>query len=1775
MGSLPVPSDASAAGDENAELDSPFSPTQQEKEATKVAETTPRKPCSRWVDPDRREWVRLARSSSTPRKRVISDEHWKKKKKPPPRYGNQQPIEDMKQEKRPSEVSRYVSSATEKRERRQGRKQARPRAENGTFRDRMAELEAETTLPPSRGSSVKDEAVLLSDLESGVDDDLPRKLEVRVPPKQSVQEPRRSLGVSAPTKDEPVRQRHRTETLDKSPTTLQGPFEPGSGSTRSRKGGLISQAKERLTRNESVPPSSNRLPSIEAWLDEQPDPFVDSNPEPVEIPAPLKTRPKKQKVEVAPENIEDPNKIWNYIESEDHKPEHVSSSRRRRRRRTRRSQEATDSGTPEITESSNMTAKGLSNSPTPQDKTNVPKEESPSGLKRRGARALRARTGSAPIKEISPTYKIEPTVDAQIPPAKAEVEVPLLAEEQPKPLRSCPPTGPHRLSTIASVETFESQAEGVDESDKLAGDIKGLQRRLTTHEDLMSVLSLPRVGGSIKSARSIRTARSRISTATLGEVFEELEADESKYMRELKTLVDGVIPVLLQCVLSKSDSAAAAGLFSSSSSARDDLNFTKPIFDMGVALERLKTLHKRIPNRDLNSLLSWAQSAHKVYLEYLRAWRLGFQDVIVNLAPPEGHTETEVDEGMARDENGDVINSNGEKVDVAYLLKRPLVRIKNLSKVFARLKILKPSSKSALVASDYDDLIKTARRRSNDEKSRLEDEAAANIDPTKARDLRTLAVLSGVRVDKSRKVKARDCFSLTVHHSSGQRIDCQIELFLRQNQPGLTAGGDLLICEVENRGKWLLFPPFETSSVSTRYGDIGGEIIVMVRGLTSSVRSWHELLVLKTDDIETASEWVNMLGTHPMPPKLNRSSSFMKAAGITSLLQDSGISKERASLVPRAPAPAEIDIPIGEPSVIGSEDHERPRTAPDVHDYQKPTPYPASIVSSERSLPQLPHDKDAKALPTPPQSSVDYGDTAHGHTTSDSSSPALRRARGATKKPVPRDGIAPSSRPSTGSTILSGESKPSDGHRKISRTDRASREWMSSPEVQRARSDERDEDHPSGLREDSPDRSHQRPLYHRAISSTPSKELPTIPRLRGGTPPSTPLTESIRDQWSALSSGAKKLKHEKKPTRGEPIEDHAGPQRSHPAIPFTDDLPMPPPHRSRSPSPSPVEDGEATPLPPPHRLSEYPERAKPIPALGPQTPLSPRLNRRDERRSSSPLKHEYAPSTESDSSESDDESVASSTSNTSEDATLETRDVPTPLLSLRTPDMRRTSNVPPPASLPDLPAATVAPSSSASQAPYRTVPHVSHLTNAPTSRTIATLYSWSDKGMWESLYENECSIVVSPGLIEAFEMSAAHSHSRAANEDGTVFDGSSGKDSNGLGSEPLVAFELNPLVPLRRGTALDISIRPESCKESKDKTSANIMFRSRNAEECEALYAMINQARINNPTWVAQSARPRPMPHGTFNTGPGSARHSRWGWLGFGSRGRRSSYRASSAPMSGPPSLDGVSETSVGSMHSALSALRRFSVAGSRGRGMFNLNRSSVIRRNGRFGTSGATSLYSSSTGTTRTGGSGSGANSPVPSQVALGPVGTDHPTPPAAAIPKGTVNNMKIRLYVRESAAKWRDMGAGRLSVMPAPVILNGIVDGTTTPVDNDLSPPGTAGGSRPPSTSVVGQPGQSREPRLPSSNHTPHRVHGNGNEKRILIVGKTKGETLLDVTLHESCFERIARTGIAVSVWEEHEEVSKEGGVVGGKGTTYMVQMKGEAEAAWVFSMVGRLRY
>ena len=1664
-------------------------------------ETTPkRSSAQKFVDPKNREWIReKQRSTSTPRKRVVSDDNWKK------RYGSPREARSTPATPQPDATKRTPPRKASERAERRGRRSegiAREREyKYTTANDDDDSVRVAATIPGSRNYLMEHDDIVV-EIESTIPDSgriSPPVVFPKISPGSKQRPSRKSREKpNTPPEAEDDRNRRKSSYAE----ALEAPSE--SIETSSGKfGSLRSKAKQLFTKSDAAPVSAPRVPTIEAWLNETPDPFVDTNEPAVDVPAPLNTKPRRRKFSAGPEGSERAQRVLAEEDLADSPGKRDSDRRRRRGTRPSLDKENQEPGT--------STQKETEHVYTPQrtslaDEREAAREMSPSTLRRRNARGHRSKSRPRSAN-IASGFQEPHSPETSSPITSPPAEDPFT--DYGAKTRPFPPTGGHQLSTIASMETFSSKLDSIPHEDMLANGPNELKRRLTTNDDLMSVLSLPRTSSKkIRSARSIRTPRGEMKKESVAHILQILADDENKYMRELKTLVDGVIPVLLQCILSKSEMNAAAGLFGGLGT--DNAAVTKPVMDMGIALERLKSLHKRVPLRDTESLLSWAQGAHKVYEQFIGSWRMGFQDVIVNLAPAEDekYSESKSEGGMARDAEGDVIDSDGKKVDVAHLLKRPLVRLKHLAKVFQQLNEANPSSRTANVYNDYQNLVELARRRSNEERGRLEDEAAASIDPTKARDTRSLAIMTGVTIETIRRVKARDYFNLTLHHSSGQRIDCRVELLMRDNRSEHDLGGDLLLCEVDDKSRWLLFPPVLSQCLSARLGDNPGEIILMIRGTSPYGQEWHELLSLHNEDEQTCQEWVQMLGQDPMPPKLFRSQSFINRQKETSRGVNGGFVTSQLN---RTPSPTDIEVPIGEPSVLSVNEkrrvspsqmwfnaHNPPSSPRNDRDSQTPIstkrssnvnrkPLPSQQVGTTSSLPaspETPHTprgaqySSLPSSPIPSQTTAERRQSRHEETTSTYGAPNSSRydQRGVYERVTEH-------RSNYDSSFLPKSPEPNHS---ISPDDGGNKHERPAPSGQ------------------------QRPGYSRATSSTPSKELPTLPRIRGNGPSSTtPLTDTIRDQWASLSGVSPQSSKNTSPNHRSPVTTKgAGVQHEEP----------PPPPAHKSPTPSQVS------------FSNTPKL---------KHKQSPRAEKDRRRRSSSPLKHEYAPSTASKSPSDSEDALSDSTSDTSDDD-LEGNDI-VGSLPLFTSGKRKSFGVP--SSRPTLASTSLAPSESASQAPFRRVPAHDPRKSA---KTIATAFYWSDKGSWNPIHPDECSIVVTPGLIEAFEMTAAHSG--AKDQDSGLSSGSTLEISSSTTSKPLIGLELTPLVPLRRGTALDISIRSPPVEGSKFRSSNNIMLRSRNVEECDALYAMINHARINNPTYIAlQNARPSYQPPVTFNTGStqgarhsqSSKRSSTW-FFGGGGNENKPSYRASSAPSG--PSMAGASENSVGTISSAI---RRLS-----GSSMFNISRSAVLKKPGGPG-AGSASLYSSSSGGT---GNGSGSSTPIPG---------------IGSASMGGVNNLKIRLYIREDQTKWRDMGAARLTVLP----------GVAGPAPMSPDPSSTPGQISSPPLSASDQPlpliqPSNRGPRLPSSTHSPHRIHGDGREKRILITSSKKTNTamtLLDVCLGESCFERVARTGIAISVWEEREEgVAKEGGVVGGKGRLFMVQCGGEGVAGWVFGVV-----
>ena len=1688
-------------------------------------------------DTDRNSDSRITRrAGSAPAKRVVSDGHWRKRKSPPKSSSTSRLGRDVDPARAQADSRIKVNLVSEHRQVRTKEKEDRRKLpETDCNPEEHSNL---LSVTPTGSRRQSDRSRRRHDVSPRVlmEEESTSECEHGSPTEQQQigrksSGPGKSLhGGSSATKDMARRHRRISQRSECESAPLEQSAK-GKGSIKSEKGNILSQvfSDSRKLFAKQAPESviTPRIPSIEAWLESTSDPFVDADGPTIEDIPLMKISHQKSK---PPEQVpvpEDPNQIWNRLDTKEGTRRAISTSTKKRR--VPSSAIYRDNPFPLDFDSGSGFSGGLGSTTASKfvDIAQVQTEPSPPTLKRRAARksiSSPLRDRQSPVSASISTGDHNVKEDHLSPPSSSSVEGSDLSARPPdlSIKRPFPSTSQHRLSTIASVETCNTRAreavvplasrnlskaprEGLVEDDAtlsnrqdriLRNSLKSTNSHLTKHADLISVLSMPGAGSkSIRSARSIRTNRTRLEAATIEDLMQELATDEGKYMRELVTLVDGVIPVLLSCVLSKSDSATAAGLFQPSSPAREDSNFTRPIIDMGIALERLRTLHKRIPQTDPSAFLTWAHGAQRVYTEYLKAWRLGFQDVVVNLAPATtaasaSSSEPNLDQGLPRDEQGDVINGDGEKVDVAFLLKRPLVRLKYLAKSMKGISFVRPSAEATGLATKYLGLVEAARLRANEERARLEDEAAANIDATRSRDPRTLAPLSGVSVDRECSVRARDHFDLALQHSSGQCIDCRVELLLRDEAADAAKGGDLLICEVDNSGRWLLFPPISSDLVSARNGDTKGEIVVMIRGIGSDGAQWQEVFSLSNEQEQVGFEWVQMLGLQPVPPSIIRSHSFVGRTRRNQNAQEHPLSDHLMSgalISPtksRNPIPREIDVPFGEQA---SQESKRWVNSPNSLGLQSPgrdvrlevideMTDKASVRGLSNNVDKI---NDLRSLPSQNRA-IDFCASEH-----------LIKAPRNFKEAL---GLS-------GSSAMSGLRRtkakriskhlacsPTSPKPKSSRYDSDS--YLSSPEHSEvnARLDERptSTDSPEVISFESsvrPSRNHGSIPESQTTgpggvpleASTPSMDLPNIPKVRRAIPPVTSGIDTVEEPvWSTPAEGKSALPSPK------PTEEHLSPSYQ---------------HSKRDPTTMSI---------PAHSSSK-----------GGQYNLSKARvlehSRHRNRRSSSPLKHEYEPSTASESlSDSGASTVehheVSSITDSSDDEGIEDGDVPTPLMPLGA--IKRISKVPQRPSSLSTPEGTLKPSDSASQAPYKTVPPQPK----KSAKTIALIFTWSETGSWQSLHPDECSIVITPGLIEAFEMSAAHSNSKPLSACAPIVDAAKfAEDASTLtsqikeiqGQRPLVALELTPLVPLRRGTALDISIRSPPTANSQINSGNNIMFRSRNPEECEALYSLINHSRIHNPTYIAlQNAR------GPFASGSSypsaidrrlssKATNTRSSW--FGGFGRSPSYRASSART---PSI-APSESSVGSMSSAFSALKRFGRAG--GGGMFNISLSTITSRDG--AASGSESVCTSSDNST-----GSGAATLI--------------APGMIANRDGSLGlkDAKIRLYIRETASRWRDMGSARLTI---------------------LQPERTVPGSDGRPVNVGGQPQGS-------------------HEKRILVHGKTRGEVLLDAQLGESCFERVARTGIAVSVWEdvvgpngEVGVVGAVGGVAGGRAKVYMIQV------------------
>jgi hypothetical protein len=891
-------------------------------------------------------------------------------------------------------------------------------------------------------------------------------------------------------------------------------------------------------------------------------------------------------------------------------------------------------------------------------------------------------------------------------------------------------------------------------------------------------------------------------------------------------------------------------------------------------------------------------------------------------------------------------------------------------------------------------------------------------------------------------VYAKDFFDFGLSHSSGQRIDCRVELLFRDKPHEKSDFGDVLICEVDSIGRWLLFPPIELSRISARTGDAKKELVVMIRGIESS-KSWHELFTLKSADEETATEWMQMLGLSPRPPHLQHPKassipilSLVAPVESAESLQN-GLSSPNSTT---APGPSESDVPIGE------------RRRRDEH------------LRASKTYNGQPRASTAKSSPLSPQYS---GHPKGGETTFSEDEPrdlndAMERAGKMASSDLRR---AKAERYHSCDISLSPVTPPSDDFARNSDANlqhKSKRTPSLGPTSGASRPGDVDSTTPR--------------LYS---SKLPSAEMPPIPKHR-----KTPQTSTNED-------------------KSLPLEDSTRPRD-----PFKAE-------HARSPQKQVLEkDDEAPPPPPPPHKTPSPISLKASPVLAQPTSTV------KTRRSSSPLKHEYQPSNASGLSSASDESDPGELGDSSDSSEEELEAVD---LTMPPEDPGRLRNkLSPAGSFYSLSSASLAPSNSASQVPFHGARPESNIT---TTKVVATISCWSDKGRWVDLHPQDCSIVVSPGLIEAYAMSAYLSSNTVAG-DNVLSSGSSDANTD-RATRPLVSLELTPIVPLRQSNALDIEIRSPPTAKSSFECTHTVRFRSRTLQECSTLYAAIHKARMENPVYMKLEQERIVNAYGKQlleETAGGNRRRS---WFG-----RSKSYRASTRAPS-----DTVSDNSTNSFASAISRLRSIGVIGA-----FNIDKSSIgTSQGGPSGTSsGATSVYTGSTNS-----ASSGITPPrTPSSPSTAMTGTSN------VVSFGS-SDLKIRLYLNVTPSKWSDLGGGFLTVTHPPR------------------------GMRSASSLYHGVEKRIIVTKKQSTKRTLSRkLQGSGSPK-----GEEPGavQVILDVVLGGACFSRQGVVGIVMNVWEDirgdNGEVGKVAAIGGVSGRTrrWMFHFASAAETAWVFSLVG----
>ncbi|EPS41324.1 hypothetical protein H072_4803 [Dactylellina haptotyla CBS 200.50] len=1405
-------------------------------------------------------------------------------------------------------------------------------------------------------------------------------------------------------------------------------------------------------------------------------------------------------------------------------------------------------------------------------------------------------------------------------------------------------------------------------------------RRYKSTADLISILSERRPSSarakSIRSVRSVRSAKSGrtrsirsvknkvvVGTLTLNDLLIELATEELSYTEDLQLLEHRIVPVLLEAKLAKTDKEAAAGKRASPEKLLEN-NPLKSIVDVNIALKRLNGVHEKLADAigavtksgqqqvdglstapDPGEILKWAQLAKYVYEDYITFWKMDWDEVVINTDVLEA-IEKKKGAGSAGILNGaggslSGTGRNGKTIDVGYLLKRPLVRTRVLTKLFKasplpslalvcallrdlaqlckilpmdclpssalafvtpspprssfplsrrpaasasserdnpfpfahslsflpipwfdgveavlclsstafylmlyyldvyktkcwekktqlltmtcvlpmhlfdlqRINYLSPSPLAEEAFISFQTLVGTARHKVAEERARLEDEAAACIDASRVRDLQTLEICYGVMIEPNRRVRARDIFEMKLEHSLGKVLTKNVELYLRDEGKGRnkSENAELMICELakEDEGrKWLAFQPLPVKWISAKQGAEESQMVLEVDARLSDGGRWKEKMVLTADPM-IKMEWLHLLGAAadevskasrmqlenmdlgftPVVAKDDQVRSI--SAEIESQLQDLGIDEEYSEPpTPRMSVVSELDrIPESNTALMPEANSAKPGKPtvavviiPGLSDCYDGGPLAVPVYGELPHIVQMmPHYVSKKRIASPPPSTISPMSSA-------SYGPARLQRRRTRVEQRKKDEEAKLKK------AVPGSPKP------------ATVEEETTPKATKRS--------PFRLRSQSPPKSPER-----SPPKSPPKAASLSFKITNSPPPSPGRQEEDDDELSAdetsiLSWTEEDMKYGKQGGRYELTDDIRRRNRSESesstetsstlsgstrssATRTGDPTKSSASSHSRQSSMSGTsgdEDDAPPPLPLHTSSSQDSLRSGSSASSGstvrnqrsatqPVSAPGPRGNLR--RRISSPLKHEYAPSSatesNSDNSLTESEIESSSGSEAEEEVEDERSDDE---LSEVPPKLEDEDGDLPGPMFDNMIAGRNLHSSNRKDGPTTqyedtrrdraSSPRHSAKNSIQGYTANASVFTWSPKGAWEKITEDENRVALLENFIEVYKI-----------------------DSDGMQGKMILSFEVTPVTPIRRGTAVDLSIRAEPRAKFQGGT---VMFRSKSPQECEALYNAINTARINACNGFGSAGKPSRK--GSIGRS-GSVR----GYRATNMDPSNASASSTGHGMSGEaPSIIMSESSSLGSLGSAFSAFK-------------GSLRSSIFG-----GTKSSSGSWMSSSSTS------SGLAGP---RGIINPLGGIPITGIGGEAPyqgTGYVSNLKVKLWKRESATKWADLGAGRLNII--------------TP------PPG-------------------------------HAARGGGglnsNEKRIVIRDRKGQNTLLDVVLGESCFERVARTGIAVHVPFEDDgfvpTLVRAGST--GRSSIFMLQFKGENETMETFRIVGKQKY